>query len=130
VIRVPVRHESDVVAARARAREIARAEGLAGPAAEALALAVTEIARNIVVHAVCGEVLLWVSSGQGRRCIAVEARDEGPGILDVDAAMRDHYSTAGGLGLGLPGARRLVDELEITSRPGVGTIVRMRKWAA
>jgi serine/threonine-protein kinase RsbT len=129
VIRLFIRHDADVGAARRRARELGRAEGLAGPAVEELALAVTEIARNIVVHASAGEITLEGLGAAGRRGVAVVARDDGPGIPDPDAALTDHWSTGDGLGLGLPGARRLVDEFELVSEAGAGTMVRMRKWA-
>jgi len=127
-VRVPVCHESDVFIAAERAREIGRLEGLSEPAAAALATAVTEIARNIVVYARCGEVLIQRAEGWGRRGVVVVARDEGPGIADPGAALQDHVSTNGTLGLGLPSARRLVDELELASAPGQGTTVTLKKW--
>lgn len=128
-IRLPVREEPDVALARARARELARGEGFRSGAAGALATAVTEIARNLVVHAGGGDVLLEVVEDRGRRGVLVVARDAGPGIPDMEAAMRDGYSTSGGLGMGLPGARRLMDEFAIRSAPGEGTTVTMKKWA-
>ncbi len=129
MIRVPVAHASDVVMARRRARELAREQGLEGPAVEALATAVTEVAQNILVHAVSGEVILGPAAAPGRRGVVVVARDEGPGVPDPAAAMQEHYSTGGGLGLGLPAARALVDELEVASEVGVGTTVTLTKWA-
>ncbi len=129
MIRVPVREEADVFVARARARELAARQGFPDGRAAALATAVSEVARNIVLHAGAGEVLLDVAREGGRHGVVVVARDEDPGIADVEAAMRDGYSTAGGLGLGLPGARRLVDEFTLESAVGRGTTVTMKKWA-
>jgi len=127
-IRVPVHEECDVAVARARARALAREEGFPANRSEALATAISEIARNIVVHAGAGEIVLATVIHRGRRGIRVVARDDHPGIADVDRAMRDGYSTRGGLGLGLPGARRLVDEFTLESAPGRGTTVTMTKW--
>jgi serine/threonine-protein kinase RsbT len=126
---VPIREEPDVAVARLRARELARAEGFATSATEALATAVTEVARNIVVHAGAGDVLLEGVAVGGRRGIVVVARDAEPGIPSVEDAMRDGWSSSGGLGLGLPSARRLVDEFTIASAVGEGTTVTLTKWA-
>jgi serine/threonine-protein kinase RsbT len=127
-IRVSIRDESDVGVARRRARELSVRAGLSDASVEELATAVTEIAQNIVVHAGSGELLFAVASDGERLGVVVLARDDGPGIADLAAAMSDGYSTAKGLGLGLPGARRLVDEFDLTSSPGRGTTVTMRKW--
>jgi serine/threonine-protein kinase RsbT len=98
--------------------------------AEALATAVTEIARNIVVHAWSGEIALGILEQDTRRGVIVTARDAGPGIADLERAMLDGFSTGTGLGYGLPGARRLVDEFEIESKVGVGTMVTLKKWVS
>jgi serine/threonine-protein kinase RsbT len=127
-VRVPIREEADVAVARLRARELAAGEGFAPGAAGAIATAVSEIARNIVVHAGEGEIELRAATERGRRGVVVVARDAHPGIADVEAALRDGYSTAGSLGLGLPGARRLMDEFTLDSAPGAGTTVTMKKW--
>jgi serine/threonine-protein kinase RsbT len=129
-LRVPVREEADVAVARGRARELARDEGFSEGRAAAVATAVTEVARNIVVHAGAGEILLAVVEERGgRRGIVVVARDESRGIADVEEAMTDGYSTSDGLGLGLPSARRLMDEFTLVSEVGRGTTVTMKKWA-
>jgi serine/threonine-protein kinase RsbT len=120
--------ESDVPLACQRAREAGRGLGLTATEIEALATAVSEIARNVVVHAVRGEVRLEVAGGEERPALVITIRDDGPGIAHIDRAMQDGYSTGPGLGLGLPGARSLVDELDISSRPGVGTTVTLKKW--
>lgn len=123
-----VSEASDVDWARQSARELATREGLTEEKAVALATAVSEIARNIVAHAVKGQVALQpVTDGQ-RRGIIVVARDRGPGIADIARAMQDGYSTKHTLGLGLPGAKRLVDEFEIESVVGVGVTITMLQW--
>jgi serine/threonine-protein kinase RsbT len=95
-----------------------------------LATAISEIARNITTYANRGEVLIdIVRDARGRRGVRVVARDEGPGIENLERALTDGYTTGGGLGLGLPGARRLVDEFEIQTGPGEGTTVTLIKWA-
>ena len=126
--RVPVREEVDVAVARARARELAVAQGFGAAPAAAIATAVTEVARNIVVHAGAGEIVLELVEEGGRRGIAVIASDAHPGIASVEDAMRDGFSTRGSLGLGLSSARRLMDEFSIASAVGAGTTVTMRKW--
>jgi serine/threonine-protein kinase RsbT len=126
--RVRVAHEADVPAARQLARAVAAGEGMSKAEVESLATAVTEIARNIVVHGGSGEVAVAPASKGTRRGVEVVARDAGSGIADLAQAMRDGFSTGKGLGLGLPSARRLVDEFEIESSEA-GTKVTMRKWA-
>jgi serine/threonine-protein kinase RsbT len=126
---VHIREESDVAMARKRARELALEQGFPQSAMEALATAISEIARNIVVHAGTGEVRLASVQEGGRRGIVVEARDQGPGIPDLERALSDGYSTAMSLGLGLSSARRLMDEFEVASVVGKGTTVVMKKWA-
>jgi serine/threonine-protein kinase RsbT len=93
-----------------------------------LATAISEIARNITAYAVRGEVLLDVVHDGARRGVRVVASDDGPGIEDLERALQDGYTTGGGLGLGLPGARRLVDEFDIETAPGEGTRVTLVKW--
>jgi len=128
-IRVPIREEADIAVARRLVRELAIEQGFPENRAAALVTAVSEIARNIVVHARAGEVVLGPVARRERRGVVVVARNPPPGIPDVEAAMRDGYSTGSGLGLGLPSARRLVDEFTLTSPPGGGTTVVLTKWA-
>lgn len=125
---VVIAHDGDIVEARRKGRELAQTIGFAGSDLTIIATAISEIARNIVVYADRGEVSLSVADNGGRRGIVVVARDEGPGIADIERAMRDGYSTGKSLGLGLPGARRLMDDFEIVSAVGEGTTVTMRKW--
>jgi len=90
--------------------------------------AVSEIARNVLVHAGGGEIVMRVECEADRTGIVAIATDDGPGILSIDAAMADGHSTGAGLGLGLPSARRLVDEFQIQSLVGHGTTVTLKKW--
>jgi len=129
-IRVRIGDESDIVVARRRARELGSQQGFSETAIVALATAVTEIARNIVVHAGTGDLTFTTATDARGRGVIVTALDAGPGIVHVEQAMRDGYSTSSGLGCGLPGARRLVDEFEIDSTVGVGTRVTLRKWTS
>jgi serine/threonine-protein kinase RsbT len=125
---VPVTAEGDVVKARQKGRELAMAMGFSSTEQTLIATAISEIARNIVRYAGRGSVAFSRLERQGRVGIQIVATDEGPGIADVELAMRDGYSTGKSLGVGLPGARRLVDELELVSNVGVGTTVTLRKW--
>jgi serine/threonine-protein kinase RsbT len=125
---VLIRGELDVVAARLRGRELASEIGFVGSDLTVIATAISEVARNIVTYADAGKVSLAAANGRGRRGIVIVASDRGPGIADVSLALQDGYSTTRSLGLGLPGARRLMDEFEIESTVGVGTTVTMRKW--
>lgn len=125
---VPIDRDVDIVTARQKGRELAMAAGFTGSDLTLIATAISEVARNIVVYAERGEVRLSLVQRDGRRGVAVVAADEGPGIADIPQAMQDGFSTGRSLGLGLPGARRLMDEFEIVSEVGKGTVVTMRKW--
>lgn len=125
--RVRVDGEFDVATAAREARVLAEACGLSGVEAQHVATAVSEVARNAVKYAAGGEVELVPAERAGRRGLTVTVRDRGPGIADVAAALRDGVSTGGSLGLGLPGARRLMDDFRILSGPG-GTEVAMARW--
>jgi serine/threonine-protein kinase RsbT len=119
--------ESDAAVARIRTRDLALAEGFTEIAAVEIATAVSELARNVLVHASSGELELGVRCGPDLGVVAI-VRDHGPGIPDIESALRDGYSTVGTLGLGLSSARRLVDELQIVSEPSLGTTVTVTKW--
>jgi serine/threonine-protein kinase RsbT len=125
---VAIAADADLVPARAQARSLAEGLGFTGTDATLIATAISEIARNIVVHVGRGEIVLRPVQEERRCGLIVTARDAGPGIPDVDAALRDGYAGSTGLGLGLPGARRLMDEFDIVSEPGRGTTVTMIKW--
>lgn len=128
--RIVIESDADVVIARQRARELAAALELSSTDQTLLATAISEVARNITAYAGHGEVsVAIVADDGGRRGIRVVASDDGPGIEDVERALQDGFTTGGGLGIGLPGARRLVDEFAIDSAPGRGTTVTLVKWA-
>ena len=127
-VRVAIASDADLVTARAEARAMAERLGFPRPDPTLIATAISEVARNIVVHAGRGEIVLEAFEDGDRYGLVVTATDEGPGIRDVDAALRDDHSGRGGLGLGLPGARRLMDDFEIASDPDSGTTVTMWKW--
>jgi len=93
-----------------------------------IATAISEVARNIVEHAGQGEIEIAVDLDHGRPGLLIIARDQGPGIADIARAMQVGYSTAKGLGLGLPGARQLMDEFSVASELGKGTVITMKKW--
>jgi serine/threonine-protein kinase RsbT len=126
--RVPVDRDADIVTARQKGRDLAMEIGFSGSDLTVVATAISEVARNIIAYADRGEIILSTLQQGGRRGIVVIARDDGPGIPDIEQAMRDGFSTGKSLGLGLPGAKRLMDEFEIVSEPGKGTIVTMKKW--
>jgi RNA polymerase sigma factor (sigma-70 family) len=127
VLRIEIAADADIVRARSSARELAARLDFSSSDLTVLATAVSELCRNIVRFAGVGEVLVELLH-EPRSGVRVTARDRGPGIADVDAAMRDGVSTYGGLGLGLPGVRRLMDEFAITTAPGSGTTVTITIW--
>lgn len=128
--RIEITAGDDILTARQQGRALAAKLGFSGSQAALITAAIAEIARNIVEHAQRGE-LLFDSIENGRiRGLQIIARDNGPGIADVQQAMRYGYSTSHGLGVGLPGAKWLMDEFEIQSRPGQGTVVTMKKWVS
>jgi serine/threonine-protein kinase RsbT len=126
--RIEIATDTDIVKARQVGREMAAGAGCSATDLTMVATAISEIARNLLTHAGGGELTMRMVDRIGRRCLEIVARDEGPGIADVDRALEDGYTTGEGLGLGLPGARRLMDEFTITSEPGHGTVVTMIKW--
>jgi serine/threonine-protein kinase RsbT len=125
---VPISSSADIVTARQRGRALAAALGFSGSDLTLIATAISELARNIIEYATTGEIVLSPEGSAGRPGIVIVARDEGPGIPDVSRALSAGYSTGPGLGLGLPGVRRLMDDFEITSHAGRGTTVSVRKW--
>lgn len=127
-VRVPIVYDTDIVAARTEGRRLALELGFSKTDATLVATAISEVARNILVHAREGVISISGLLDEDIAEITVVASDEGPGIRDIDLALRDGYSTAGGLGLGLPGVRRLMDEFRISSEDGKGTEVTMTKW--
>jgi serine/threonine-protein kinase RsbT len=128
-IRIAIESDEDVVAARQQGRTLGQSLDLNATDLTLLATAISEVARNITAYAGHGSIRLRPVEEQGRHGVEVVAEDQGPGIADLAAAMSDGYSTGRGLGLGLPGARRLMDHFEIDSRVDAGTRVRMIKWS-
>jgi serine/threonine-protein kinase RsbT len=129
---VPILSEADIVAARRRGRDLALSLGFGGADLTLIATAISEITRNIVKYAGQGELRLWTEERglwAGDVVLVVQARDQGPGIADLEMAMKDGFSSSQGLGLGLPGAKRLMDDFSIESAPGKGTVVTLKKWA-
>ena len=125
---VSVGSSDDIVVARQAGRDLAAAIGFSLTDLTLIATAISELARNITSYAGSGEIRLTAINEDARVGIVVEAIDEGPGIADLKQALVDGFSTSSGMGLGLPGARRLMDEFEIHSQVGRGTTVIMRKW--
>ncbi len=129
--KVPIASDDDIVAARQKGRALAGGMGFSSTDLVLITTAISELARNIVLYAKRGEILLRTLEDHernGKSGILVVARDDGPGIANVDKAMEAGFSTSGSLGLGLPGVRRLMDEMSVVSHPGQGTIVTAKKW--
>lgn len=126
--RVAINSAMDIVTARQKGRSLAMEIGFEGSDLTLIATAISEVARNIIDHAKRGEVILVALHQGNKHGLAIMARDSGPGIRDIKQAMQYGYSTRKGLGVGLPGAKWLVDEFEIDSKVGKGTTVTMKKW--
>lgn len=116
--RIPINAQEDIVHARKRGRETARELGFGYADQTRLATAISELARNTLTHAGSGVCEIGVEQAQDTGSVVVVVTDSGPGIADVEAAMRDGFSTSDGLGMGLPGTKRLVDDFHLESRPG------------
>jgi serine/threonine-protein kinase RsbT len=127
-IRIPIDTDEDIVAARKAGRRMAEDLGFTSTELTLIATAISEVARNIRLYAGQGEVRVRLISENSRDGVLIEARDSGPGIPDVELAMQDGYSTINSFGLGLPGARRLMDEFKVRSKVGKGVTVTMKKW--
>lgn len=125
---MPVNADIDIVTARQKGRELARELGFTSTDLALIATAISELARNIILYANTGKIILDVSENGSRRGIKVVARDDGPGIPDVERALEEGFSTSRSLGLGLSGVRRLMDEFDIVSEVGHGTTVTVKKW--
>lgn len=125
---VEVRNEADIVGARVRAKAMAESLGFGFMDQTRIATAVSELARNAFQFAEGGEVRIRTIEGQERRGIEIVVEDHGPGIENLELALKGGYSTAGGLGLGLSGSKKLMDEFDIKTKAGEGTVVTIRKW--
>jgi serine/threonine-protein kinase RsbT len=128
IVVVDINNSDDIVAARKAGHELALDLGFSLTDVTMIATAISEIARNITSYARRGTVRVWVADREGGKALVVRAEDQGPGIADIERAMEDGYSTGRGLGMGLPGARRLMDRLVVESALGQGTVVEMWKW--
>jgi serine/threonine-protein kinase RsbT len=127
-IRIHINSDSDIVTARQKGREMASELGFTSTDLTLIATAISELARNIVLYAHRGEIVLSIAEEGMRRGIRMIARDDGPGIADVERALQEGFSTSRSFGLGLSGVRRLVDEFKIVSQVGSGTTVSVKKW--
>ena len=127
-LRQGVSADGDVVTSRQLGRQIAAEMGFSRPEQALIATAISELARNIVNYAGRGEIALAMVREGGRSGLEIVARDNGPGIADLESAMTDGFSTGNSLGLGLPGTRRIVDRFDIASTPGAGVTVTAVKW--
>lgn len=123
-----IRSDLDIVIARTLARDTAKALGFGAIDQARIATAVSELARNIFLYAGTGSVTVRELERSGRKGIEIVCEDQGPGIRDLDLAMQDGYTTSRGMGMGLPGAKRLMDEFDVQSQQGVGTTITCRKW--
>lgn len=126
--RLRISSQNDVSLAIVAVRELAIRQTMSTSESAALVTAVSELVTNVVKYAGTGLVSLRPTRQIQRPGIEVVVEDQGPGIANIAEAMKDYVSTGGTLGLGLPGARRLVDEFDIVSRPGQGTRIRIVKW--
>jgi serine/threonine-protein kinase RsbT len=127
-VRVRIQSSADIVTARQEGRSMASTLGFTNTTLTIIATAISEVARNIVEYAKEGEISIAPVGNGIVRGVQIVARDQGPGIVDLDTAMRDGFSTSKSLGMGLPGAKRLMDQFEISSARGVGTTITMTKW--
>ena len=127
-VRISISSDVDIVKARQAGRRVAEEVGFVFTELALIATAISELARNIVRYARSGEIVIRPITNSTRRGIQIVAQDSGPGIRDIEQALQIGFSTAGGLGLGLPGVRRLMDEFDIQSKLGQGTTVRITKW--
>lgn len=125
---VTIKVDADIVTARQEGRALAGEIGFSGSDQVLIATAISEAARNIIQYARTGEIILTRVKNGEKVGIQITARDQGPGIKDIRRVMEDGYSSSGGLGLGLPGIKRLMSEMDVTSVPGRGTTVTMKKW--
>jgi serine/threonine-protein kinase RsbT len=125
---VLIKVDADIVTARQEGRALANQIGFSGSEQVLIATAISEAARNIIQYARSGEIVLNRIQNGEKVGIQIIARDQGPGIKDIRRVMEDGYSSSGGLGLGLPGIKRLMSEMDIQSTPGKGTTVTFKKW--
>lgn len=126
--RISIQGVEDIVEARQKGRALSQELGFSMTQSTLVATAISELARNIVLYAKQGEIILARVDNEAHVGIVITATDNGPGIANVQHALMSGYSSSGGLGLGLPGVRQMVDEFEINSEPGRGTKVVTTMW--
>lgn len=127
-ITVEISAEGDIVTARQKGRSIAKDLGFSVVDQCRIATGISELARNIFLYASTGIISIHTFIDNNRKGVEIIAKDDGPGISDTKLAMLDGYSTSNGLGMGLPGTQRLMDEFKIISELGIGTKIVIRKW--
>ncbi|PLS15900.1 ATP-binding protein [Bacillus sp. M6-12] len=125
---VKIINEWDIVAARQLGRNVAKELGFGSVDQARITTAISELARNIYLYAGQGKVCIEKVYEGNKAGLKIIATDEGPGIPDIRKVMEDGYTTSGGLGAGLPGVKRLMDEFDIDSVPGKGTDIKATKW--
>jgi serine/threonine-protein kinase RsbT len=125
---MPLRSDLDVLKARQSGKDMAANLRFSSSERTIIATAISEIARNTVLYAKGGHIALKLIQLGQKRGIQIVAQDQGPGIPDLGLAMQDGYTTSQGMGIGLPGAKRLMDEFDIISEVGKGTTITMKKW--
>jgi serine/threonine-protein kinase RsbT len=125
---ISIQSDLDIVTARSSVRELAKKQGFVPIDQARIATAVSELARNIFLYAHAGTVTISAIEREGRRGLEIICEDKGPGIPDISRALQDEYSTSGGKGMGLPGAKRLMDEFDVQSTVGQGTRIVCCKW--
>jgi len=127
-VEIPIKVEGDIVLVRQKIREAAKAASFGGTDVTRIVTAASELARNIYKYAGTGTVTCFKVTDAGRTGLKIVFKDQGPGINDVDLAMQSGYTSSNGLGMGLPGSKRLMDEFQIDSTPGESTVVTVTKW--
>jgi serine/threonine-protein kinase RsbT len=127
-VRNAIRNEMDLRRVVLESTRYSQEAGFDETPSRMIATAVSELARNVLKYAGSGECALRRVEGPAGRGVEIEVWDRGPGIPDIEAAMSDHFSSGGTLGMGLPGVKRLMDDFSLESKPGQGTRVTARKW--
>jgi len=125
---VKIQSAADIVTAREQARALALQAGFSLCDSTLITTAISEMTRNILEYANCGELTISLLKNGTKHGLKIVASDNGPGIADISRVMQDGYSSREGMGIGLPGTRRLMDAFEIRSKIGQGTTITMMKW--
>ena len=126
--KIKVNEEFDIAKASFEGKLLARTAGFKETEQYMIATAISELARNIFIYALRGEIIIKIIEKNNKKGLEIIAQDEGSGIKDIGQAMKDNFSTSEGLGLGLPGVKRIMDEFVIDTKIGVGTKITVRKW--